>query len=40
MGGACGAYGRRERDAHGSGGETAEKENTWETQTQMGGIGG
>jgi len=35
MGGACGTYGRRERGAQGSGGETWGKETTREAQMQM-----
>jgi len=37
MGGACSAYGENECHIQGIGGETLEKEFTWETQAQMGG---
>ena len=37
MGGACSAYGGKEKCEKGFGGETWRKETTWKTQSQMGG---
>jgi len=37
MGGACSAYGGEERLIQAFGGETGEKETTWETPKLMGG---